>query len=108
LPHGAQRAVSTGGGSEPVWSRDGRELFHRTLGGDMVVVPVSTSPTFSTGSPRTLFPAGGYRAHLNHRQYTVSPDAQRFLMIRALSGERTQWIMALDFFNELEATSPSR
>jgi serine/threonine-protein kinase len=99
----ARWAVSTMGGSEPVWSHDGRELFHRTLAGDLVAVPVSTSPTFSMGTPRVLFPAGEYRSYLNHRQYDVSPDGQRFLMLRAVSGELPQWIIALDFLDEVRA-----
>ena len=46
---GARTQISTSGGTEPVWSRDGRELFY--LDGDaMRVVEVRTSPTFVTTS----------------------------------------------------------
>jgi len=93
--------VSSGGGAEPVWSRDGRELFHRTMDGNMVAVPVSLTPTFSMGTRRILFSDRDYRAHLNHRQYDVTADGQRFLMLRAVSGEMAQWVMVLDFFSEL-------
>jgi Tol biopolymer transport system component len=97
----AKWAVSTSGGSEPVWSRDGREIFHRTLQGDLMAVPVRTSPTFSMGTPRVLFPADAYRSFINHRQYDVSPDGQRFIMLRPVSGEFAQWVIALDFLTEL-------
>jgi serine/threonine-protein kinase len=96
-------AVSTGGGSEPVWSRDGRELFYRTMEGGLVVVPVSTTSTFSMGAPRVLFSAAEYRAYLNHRMYDVAPDGQRFIMLRQVSDENAQWIIALDFLDEVRA-----
>jgi hypothetical protein len=45
---------SPNGGNEPVWSRDGRELFY--LNGDaMMAVEIRTSPTFAAGAPRMLF-----------------------------------------------------
>lgn len=78
--------VSVGGGTEPAWSRDGRELFYRSGRGDMVVVPVETEPGFSTGPPSVLFSASPYGSASVHRQYDVSTDAQRFLMIRPVGG----------------------
>ncbi len=47
--------VATNGGTEPVWSRDGRELFY--LGpAEMMVAQVETEPAFNTGERRSLFP----------------------------------------------------
>ena len=48
-----QWLVSTGGGSEPTWSRDGRELFYRSVNG-MMTVPIRTDPTFTHGTPAGL------------------------------------------------------
>ena len=76
--------ISTGGGTEPVWSRTGGELFYRD-GTRMFVVAVATSPVFRAGRPDLLFdeaydldPIG-----LSAANYDVSLDGQRFLMIRS-------------------------
>jgi Tol biopolymer transport system component len=45
--------VSTAGGSQPIWSRDGRELYFLT-DRDIVAVPVSTGGGFTAGPPRTI------------------------------------------------------
>ncbi|MBL0169856.1 MAG: serine/threonine-protein kinase [Gemmatimonadaceae bacterium] len=77
----AKFVVSRGGGTEPRWSRDGRELFFES-GGMLKVVNVPAGPTFTPGNPRTLFSLAGYRRARNRQQYDVSPDGSRFLMIR--------------------------
>ena len=77
----AKFVVSRGGGTEPRWSRDGRELFFES-GGMLKVVTVPTGPTFTPGNPRTLFSLAGYRRARNRQQYDVSPDGQHFIMIR--------------------------
>ncbi len=46
--------VSTGGGTEPMWSPDGRELFYRN-GDKMMAVAVSRSPEFTPSKPTLLF-----------------------------------------------------
>ncbi len=70
-------AVSTAGGEEPLWSKDGRELFYRD-GQKWMAVEVSTIPQFKAGSPRMLF-EGPY---LNVRgvSYDVAADG-RFLLL---------------------------
>ena len=73
--------VSSGGGSEPRWSRDGRELFYFS-GQTLMAVPVSLRPTFSNGAPAALFEApvlAGYTSD-GHR-WQVAPDGTRFLML---------------------------
>jgi Tol biopolymer transport system component len=75
-----RRQVSTAGGTEPVWSRDGRELFYRS-GDAMMAVSIGTGPTFSAGPPRVLF-RGSYFAGDGLTNYDVAPDGRRFLMIR--------------------------
>ena len=73
--------VSNGGGAEPRWSRDGKELFYFS-GQTLMVVPVSVQPTFSTGAPKALFEAPiqpGYTAD-SHR-WQVAPDSKRFLLL---------------------------
>ncbi len=73
--------ISSGGGSEPVWSPTGNEIFYRN-GDKMMSVEVKTTPGFSASAPRLLF-EGNYRHGVTFRpDYDVSPDGKRFLMVR--------------------------
>jgi len=68
--------VSKDGGTNAIWSHDGKELFYLSaMGGMMTAVPVSTSGVFQAGIPKALFkvPAGVLF-------YDVSADGKRFLM----------------------------
>jgi serine/threonine-protein kinase len=76
---GGKRLVSQGGGTNAIWSRDGRQLFYRR-GDQMMMVAVEVAPAFSTGKPVPLF-AGRYRA--SGRDFDVSPDGMRFVMMRS-------------------------
>ena len=51
---GGTRQISTSGGSQPRWSRDGKELFY-VRGDTLMVVSVTTSPSFSAGAVTELF-----------------------------------------------------
>jgi serine/threonine-protein kinase len=75
-----RRLVSRDGGTEPRWSRSGRELFYEA-GGNLVAVRVPQGPSFDPSPPRVLFPLIGYRRARNRQQYDVAPDDARFLMI---------------------------
>src|SRR5207249_3248871 len=65
--------VSTSGGRQPVWSRDGRELFFLDREGFLTAVSVGSSAGFAASSPRRLlqnrYPSPGF-----NRAYDVSPD----------------------------------
>ena len=78
----AKWAVSTQGGTEPLWAHSGRELFYRNGAGYLVSVQVSASPAFTIGRTTRLFDAGGFSAFAQHQQYAVAPDDKRFLMLR--------------------------
>jgi DNA-binding SARP family transcriptional activator len=78
----AKRAISQGGGTEPVWSHRGSELFYRDSSRNLVAVQVNTSPTFSLGHTTVLFPAAKFTSNRFDPQYAVAPDDRRFLMIR--------------------------
>jgi Tol biopolymer transport system component len=77
----ARVVVSAGGGMEPVWRRDGTELFFRGAHGEMFAVPVSTTRGFVSGTPRLLFRANTLAMQDNFRRYDVHPDGKRFLMV---------------------------
>ena len=80
-PQGAKWQISTGGGYEPLWSRDGKEIFYITPGNVMTAVEVNTAAGFSIGKRRALFGVDAYRRHFTHRAYDVMPDG-RFVLIR--------------------------
>jgi serine/threonine-protein kinase len=95
--------VSTDGGQEPVWARSGRELFYRR-GQNLMSVEVLQGPTFVTGEHRVLFSVQGFRSVPFHPQYDVTPDGQRFVMIRDLGGpEASELIVVENLFEELKA-----
>ena len=50
----ARWQVSVGGGKQPLWSRDGRELFYRDFAGTLLSVPVTGNPTFTAGRPQKI------------------------------------------------------
>ena len=80
---GGKWQISTEGGIEPVWNRNGRELFYRNRN-RMMAVPVTTQPTFSAGHPSMLF-EGEYLASpfpATGVTYDVTADGQRFLMVK--------------------------
>jgi Tol biopolymer transport system component len=77
---GGRIQVSTHGGREPVWSRDGRELFFR-MGRGLFVADVQTSPAVTVGRPRLLF-SSDHMLGTNGANYDVSTDAKRFVMVK--------------------------
>ena len=79
--------VSVGGGSEPLWSRDGRELFYRNGKGNWCRSVFETTGAFSIGATSVLFSDRDYTRWSTHRQYDVTPDGQRFIMIRRSARE---------------------
>jgi len=87
---GAKQLVSEAGGLNPIWCRDGRELFYRR-GSDVVVVGIELTPSFTVGKPAVVF-KGRYR--LTGRDFDVSPDGTRFVMMRT-DDERTSNTLSL-------------
>ena len=77
---GTQWQISAGGGSEPMWSHSGRELFYKT-GGYMMAAQIQTTPTFAVRARRQLFQIEGFFNNAWHPRYAVLPDDQTFVMI---------------------------
>jgi serine/threonine-protein kinase len=105
--HGGKWAISTAGGTEPLWSHRGTELFYRDASGDLVAVEVNTNPTFSVGRSTTLFPAAGYASfRYTSPQYAVAPNDRRFLMIRPLATSSPDNIVVVEnWFEELKTAA---
>jgi serine/threonine-protein kinase len=96
--------VSPEGGSQPVWSPNGKELYYRGPT-HMMAVPFTSSPGFSAEAPIPLFVDKYDREHRDDRNYDVARDG-RFLMLRfeAPSGP-PQLHVVLNWFRELRDRS---
>jgi serine/threonine protein kinase len=76
--------VSRGGGTEPRWRGDGKEIFYIGPGSTLTAVPVNAAETFSSGNPAPLFRTQ-FRANVSSTDlysYDVTKDGQRFLVNR--------------------------
>ena len=95
--------VSRHGGSEPIWSHSGHELFFRDGAKRLVAAQIAAGNGFTITGEKVLFAAGQYGSDNRNRAYTVSPDDQSFLFVKPLegSGAANQVILALDWFTEL-------
>ena len=96
------------GGGEPVWSPDGTELFYR-IGDQMIAVDIETEPKFKAGKPRVLFTRSYAHHPLNRASqfYDISPDGQRFLMIKDEGTASDQINVVLNWFEELKRLVPT-
>jgi Tol biopolymer transport system component len=74
--------VSSGGGQEPRWRQDGKELFYLSADGKMMAVAVTTGASFKAVSPVALFQTHRRQplSYLDAFSYDVSGDGQRFLI----------------------------
>jgi len=101
--------ISMEGGTAPRWNPNGRELFYR-IGNKMMAVEVTTQPSFTPAKPKVVFegtyepdPGGG------RPNYDVSPDGQRFLMMKPAEQQAvalTQINVVLNWFAELKRRVP--
>jgi eukaryotic-like serine/threonine-protein kinase len=106
---GGKWQISTEGGTEPAWNGNGRELFYRN-GDKMMAVDIATQPGFAAGTPRMLFEGRYERAPFPSTNYDVSPDGQRFLMLKpseSAEAAPTQINVVLNWFEELKQKVPT-
>jgi len=100
--------ISTGGGYGPRWSQKGQELFYRS-GNKMMAVRYSSAPAFAPSTPQLLF-EGNYGFHPRREgNYSVSPDGQRFLMLknREVDAAQSRIQVTLNWFDELKRRVPA-
>jgi hypothetical protein len=90
--------VSTGGGAEPRWRRDGKELFYLAPDGKVIAVPVVPGgSTFQAGAGVPLFQTHR-REHISSTDlfsYDVSADGQRFLVSTGVEGSTDSTLTAV-------------
>jgi serine/threonine protein kinase len=100
--------ISTGGGYGPRWSPRGQELFYR-IGNKVMTIRYSSETAFSPATPQVLF-EGEYGSHPRREgNYAVSPDGQRFLMLknRDVDGTQSRIQVTLNWFEELKRRVPA-
>jgi serine/threonine-protein kinase len=105
--------VSRGGGTQPVWSRDGRELFFFSPTGELMGVDVGAGPAWTATPPRRIVPVGYFRGNFAAAStYDISPDGKRFLMIKRVetTPESTPvtLVVVQNWFEELKRLAPTR
>jgi Tol biopolymer transport system component len=101
---GSSWRVSTAGGTEPRWRRDGKELYYLAPDGKLMVVGVSTGPPFEADVAKPLFQVRRRERVSASDQYgyDVSADGQRFLVSAEIGEESapplslvTNWVGGL-------------
>ena len=114
--NGTHWKISTGGGSQPLWSRNGRELFYRDPDGPLMAVSVETEPTFVPGQEVKLFEGTGYLGAgglVMGRAYDVSLNDLRFLMVKRPTAAsdappHNTLIVVQNWTEELKRQAPAR
>jgi len=112
FPAGERHKMSTNGGTNPAWARNGRELFYAVHGSNaessLMAVDFTPGTVFKAGTPHKLFDAD-FATTTPQRGFDVMPDGQHFIMTRA--GEATAETagkinVVLNWAEELKARAP--
>jgi Tol biopolymer transport system component len=81
-----KRQVSIDGGMQPHWRKDNKELYYLSPDGKMMAVAMTTAPSLSSATPRVLFDTG-LSPSFDGDDFAVTPDGQRFLLLKPLSAQ---------------------
>jgi eukaryotic-like serine/threonine-protein kinase len=103
-----QFRVSTAGGTRPLWAPSGKELFYVGVDGSLLQVPVEAKgATWNNRAPIRLFERRYYVPRNSGRSYDVSPDGQRFLMIKGTDAPPVL-ILVQHWDEELKRLAPTK
>ena len=98
--------VSIGGGSNPLWSHDGTELFFRSSTSELHVVEIRPGIAFTHGGQVSLFPLTGYLEGAG--LFDISALDGRFIFLRPQRiGPRDELVINQNFFEELKRLVPN-
>jgi serine/threonine-protein kinase len=111
-----QWQISPAGGRQPLWARNGKELFYVASEGALMSVPVAaTNATWNAGVPTKLIDAGSYTFGVGsfpQRAYDVALDGRRFLLMKAARSDPAALppaiIIVQHFDEELKRLVPKR
>jgi eukaryotic-like serine/threonine-protein kinase len=87
---GGKWLVSNGGGTQPRWRRDGKELFYLSSDLKIMSVDVALGKTPELSAPKALFPVRIVQNAIGTDEFVVTPDGQRFLATAATSSSAGQ------------------
>jgi dipeptidyl aminopeptidase/acylaminoacyl peptidase len=87
--------ISTAGGSQPRWRRDGKELFYLSADKNLMSVPIKAGENFESDTPLKLF-------QVELLIYDVTPDGQRFLIGTAAGTQVLPFIVTLNWTSDLK------
>ncbi len=106
---GERRLVSTDGGTEPLWSRDGRELFFQS-GTRLMGVTVAPGATFSASRPRVVHEGQFFRSINGNTSFSITRDGARFLRIQPVNQEPAirRIELVIDWFSALQRGGSAR
>jgi Tol biopolymer transport system component len=107
---GGKWQISTGGGVTPKWSRDGKELFYRTMDDKIMVVSYTTSgDSFHADKPQ-LWSPGQFTDRGATYNFDLYPDGKRFAVLKAPGTEQTAAVnkvsFIFNFFDDLRRKVP--
>ena len=103
---GGKYQISSEGGGEPMWAKNGRELFFRNGDKMMAVAVEAKGDALEAGTPKLLFEGRFASAPNADAWYDVSPDGQRFLMLKPEETQSTSIVIVQDWTTELKARVP--
>ena len=107
---GGKWQVSTEGGRQPVWARNGKQLFYRNDSNQTMAVEIVTEPTFTSRKPRLLLKEQYDTLPIPTAHYDVAADGRFITMERAGLSDgsaRTQIHLVLNWFEELKRLVPT-
>ncbi len=99
---GSKQQLSSGGGTQPQWRADGRELFYIAPGGTMMSIPMDTRGGLRPGGTTRLF-TSGIPFESSRPQYGVTGDGHRFLGLEPVEGRQSFTVLV----NWLQSKWPS-
>jgi Tol biopolymer transport system component len=100
---GGKWQISSAGGAQPWWRRDGREIFYRAADQTIVAMPVTAGATFDAGTPLPLFKTPVVETGFAGTRWVPSADGQRFLVNLPLRGpERPRFTVVTNWTAELK------
>ncbi len=98
--------ISQGGGTDPLWSGDGRELFYRSDDGDAIrVADMAQGPALAAHRVLLRAPVGtAFELNFNDRMFELSRDGRRFLINTQGTGDKSGDLVVVEnFITELRA-----
>ena len=95
------------GGYEPSWGPGAQTLYYRNAVVDMVAASIDLESAAVVSSRRILFSSQDIARNVNLRTYSLSPDGDRFVMVRLRAGTSGELVIVHNFFEELKRLVPN-